>query len=299
MILDRYGDIFKSRKITFTSAYKYWKNELFKYLSKTFTVSGFTNDYLERHFKTILLIDGKLGATRDPESGAFVFGRANLYGITPYFDEYPSMNIILQGETIKCNDILTDNRDGVLVKNDSLMNGFRQKINLYATLLAHCDVTIKCGLVNRRDNNIFKSISQAQSQGIKNYRRSLEEGKADVIVDPGFSMTRIEDVAQTNMLSLAEVMDIRERLLTQYLEDIGLRKKDDKRERLVTAEVNADSELLDLNMLDVYNSWQSGIADLNAYIGTDLSVTANINLEKAEGGDADANNGRREESETE
>lgn len=282
MILDRYGEIFRKRKVTFTSAYKYWKNELFSYLSKTFTIDGWEESeaYIERHLKTILFIDGKAGACYDSKDN-FVIGRADLYGITHYWDEYPSMMVNLCDEVIDCDDIMTENRNGVLLRNNSLMNGFRQKINLYASLLAHCDVTLHNGMINRRDNNIFVALTNSQAQAVNRYRQAVAEGKLDTLVDPAFSLTKLLDSASTNgMLSLAEVYDIRERLLTQYLEDIGIKKGDTKRERLVSAEVNADDDLLNLNMMDVYDSWRAGIKEVNKYFNKNLRVVANIDLER-------------------
>lgn len=282
MILDRYGEIFRKRKVTFASAYKYWKNDLFSYLSKTFTIVDWEESeaYIERHLKTILLLDGRAGACYDG-NGKFAIGRASLYGYTHYYDEYPSMMVNLCDEVIDCDDIMTENRNGVLLKNNSLMNGFRQKINLYASLLAHCDVTLHNGMINRRDNNIFVALTNSQAQAVNRYRQAVAEGKLDTLVDPAFSLTKLLDSASTNgILSLAEVYDIRERLLTQYLEDIGIKKGDTKRERLVSAEVNADDDLLNLNMMDVYDSWRAGIKEVNKYFNKNLRVVANIDLER-------------------
>lgn len=279
MFLDRNDSLFSSTKdFTFPQVFSYWKNTLFEYCTRLFNVSGLPQDFMERQFKAILLLDGKLGATNDT-SGNFAFGRASLYGVTHYNDEYSSMLINLVTEVIDCVDF-RKNESAVLVRNNALMNGLRQKIWLYATILAHCDLTLKVGTVNQRDSRLYESITEGNKQGIEDFLKKRENGKQSALVNTGFSLVRIDEPSTGSKLQLTDVMELRGKLLSQFLEDIGVRRRDTKKERLITDEVQADTELLTLNLTDMYDYWTIGANEINALWGFNVKVTSNVNLKK-------------------
>ena len=279
MFLDRNDSLFLNNKnFLFSQVFSYWKNTLFEYCTRLFNVSGLPQDFMERQFKAILLLDGKLGATNDT-SNKFAFGRASLYGVTHYIDEYSSMLVNLVTEVIDCEDF-RENKNGILVRNNALMNGLRQKIWLYATLLAHCDLTLKVGTVNQRDSRLYEAITEGNRQGIDNFLKNRENGKQSALVNTGFSLVRIDEPSTGSKLQLTDVLEIRNRLLSQFLEDIGVRRRDTKKERLITDEVQADSELLLLNLVDMYDYWSKGVQEINELWGFNVEVTSNVDLEK-------------------
>lgn len=279
MFLDRNDSLFSSTKdFIFPQVFSYWKNTLFEYCTRLFNVRGLPQDFMERQFKAILLLDGKLGATNDT-NGNFAFGRASLYGVTHYADEYSSMLVNLVTEVIDCVDF-RKNGNAVLVRNNALMNGLRQKIWLYATILAHCDLTLKVGTVNQRDSRLYEAITEGNKQGIEDFLKKRENGKQSALVNTGFSLVRIDEPNTGSKLQLTDVMELRGKLLSQFLEDIGVRRRDTKKERLITDEVQADTELLTLNLTDMYDYWRSGANEINALWGFNVKVTSNVNLKK-------------------
>lgn len=279
MFLDRNDSLFlNSKDFLFSQVFSYWKNTLFEYCTRLFNVDGLPHEFMERQFKAILLLDGKLGATNDTD-GNFAFGRASLYGVTHYIDEYPSMLVNLVTEVIDCVDF-REKKNAVLVRNNALMNGLRQKIWLYATLLAHCDLTIKVGTVNQRDSRLYEAITEGNKQGIEEFLRKREMGKQSALVNTGFSLVRIDEPSTGSKLQLTDVLELRSRLLSQFLEDIGVRRRDTKKERLITDEVQADTELLALNLVDMYDYWKKGAQEINDLWGFNIEISSNVNLEK-------------------
>lgn len=279
MFLDRSNCLFLDGKnFLFPQVFAYWKNTLFEYCTRLFNVIGLPEEFMERQFKAILLLDGKLGATND-SAGNFAFGRTSLYGVTQYIDEYPSMLVNLVTEVIDCVDY-KENKNAVLVRNNALMNGLRQKIWLYATLLAHCDLTLKVGTINQRDSRLYEAMTEGNRQGIEDFLKKRENGKETALVNTGFAMVRIDEPNTGSKLQLTDVLELRSRLLSQFLEDIGVRRRDTKKERLITDEVQADTELLLLNLVDIYDYWSKGAQEINDLWGFNIKVTSNVNLEK-------------------
>ena len=233
---------------------------------------------MERQFNAILLLDGKFGATNDTD-GNFAFGRASLYGVTHYIDEYPSMLVTLVTAVIDCVNCREEESAG-LVRNNALMNGRRQEIWLYATLLAHCDLTLKVGAGNQRDSRLYEAITEGNKQGIEDFLKKREMGKQSALVNTGFSLVRIDEPSTGNNLRITDVLELRNRLLSQFLEDIGVRRRDTKKERLSTDEVQADTELLTLNLVDMYDYWKIGAQEINDLWGFNIEITSNVDLEK-------------------
>ena len=59
-----------------------------------------------------------------------------------------------------------------------------------------------------------------------------------------------------------------------------MRRRDTKKERLITDEVQADTELLTLNLVDMYDYWTKGAQEISDLWGFNITVTSNIDLEK-------------------
>lgn len=59
-----------------------------------------------------------------------------------------------------------------------------------------------------------------------------------------------------------------------------MRRRDTKRERLITDEVQADTELLVLNLVDMYDYWKKGAQEINDLWGFNIEISSNVNLEK-------------------
>ena len=110
--------------------------------------------------------------------------------------------------------------------------------------------------------------------------KKRENGKETALVNTGFAMVRIDEPNTGSKLQLTDVLELRSRLLSQFLEDIGVRRRDTKKERLITDEVQADTELLLLNLVDMYDYWSKGAQEINDLWGFNIKVTSNVNLEK-------------------
>lgn len=110
--------------------------------------------------------------------------------------------------------------------------------------------------------------------------KKRETGKQSALVNTGFSLVRIDEPSTGSKLQLTDVLELRSRLLSQFLEDIGVRRRDTKRERLITDEVQADTELLVLNLVDMYDYWKKGAQEINDLWGFNIEISSNVNLEK-------------------
>ena len=93
-------------------------------------------------------------------------------------------------------------------------------------------------------------------------------------------------------------MDLRSNILAAYLEEIGIKKAQNKREREITQEVAADDPMLKLNISDMLEVRQEGWKLFNEKTGHNVEVTCNIDY-LSEGREVDINEKTGEGSQTE
>lgn len=274
----------RHKTLKFTESYRYWVNTLLEYTMKLFSWEGLPDTIPSKEIESRLLLYGMCGITR-ASNGDIIAVTPNLYGITDYYDEFTNYTYA----TPKHAGDVNIGIDGFIINNTQLRNATFFKIKQYATILAHCDVTINCGLVNGRSVDIIQAITDKFKQSAVTYRKQLEEGNLMPIVNEGFGTLKFDSKGRIEGVSLSEVYDIRQNYLTQFWEDVGLRRSSTKRERLNTDEVTANDELLNLNISDMYANRVMGADSFNMY-GLNVKCVCNVTLEDRKESESNENN---------
>ena len=134
-------------------------------------------------------------------------------------------------------------RDCVPIWANSLRIPQRQAIVLYARKLAKIDRTIDITIENMRYSRLVTGNAN-QRQSLVNIMRQVDEGKPIVYVTPGFdpSSVQVFDLG-VHPDTLPKLMDARNSLWNQAMGFLGINNANqDKRERLVASEVQANDE---------------------------------------------------------
>lgn len=276
MFLDDYRICSKLTKDKFNVnvSYNYWKNILFEYAMKLFSWSGLPDSIPQKEIEMRLFLYGKCGINKN-NKGDFIATIINFDGVTDYWDIFTHYT----WATPSGQGICIIDKNGVVIDNNSLRNGLYKKIHHYATLLAHTDVTLVNSLVNGRSTMAITAINEKMAESAREYRRRVYNGDVDCLVDKGFSSLDFKDMATDNVMSVKELFDLRQSILSAYLEDIGIRKKTEKRERLVTDEVNSDDALLSLNLQDMLDARTTACKKLSEVFGLIISVDCNVDID--------------------
>ena len=69
-----------------------------------------------------------------------------------------------------------------------------------------------------------------------------------------------------------DLLNVREKLLSDFLEEIGIKKPTEKRERLVVDEVNSNDSMLYLNIKEMFDCRKEACNDINKIFNLDISV---------------------------
>lgn len=273
MYLDEIKNIktYRSGKPQFANSFKFWRNQLFSQVNKLFTWEGLP--FPQKEIETRLALYGYCGIVKGNKE--IIASDVSLYGITDYYDEFTDMNYVtpLQNGSKKINV------DSVLVDNNTLRNPTINIIDRYAMLLAHTEITFINALVNGRAVSTAIATSNKQAESIRNYQNKLYSGASDVIVDSSFIGIEIKPNDNTYLKDIKSIYDVRQNILYSFYEDLGIKKNQQKRERLVTDEVEADETLLKLNIKDMYDARKRACDEVNRIFGTNWIVKCNIDYD--------------------
>ena len=89
----------------------------------------------------------------------------------------------------------TIDKTAVIVPNNSLKTPLIWRINHYATLLSHCDVSIVAELVNDREQDVMEAINSSVAEAAKEVFKKRYDGIPQAIVNKGFSIFKHNFVA--------------------------------------------------------------------------------------------------------
>lgn len=274
-ILSNYGELntFKSGATTYAPCYRFWRNYLFAFLNKIFTVEVSNipqKEILMRNF-----LRGFSGIVRSEKNGELISVDANMYGITQYVDEFTNFTYATPLESGSA----VIGVDGVIINNDELRNGCYYLIHHYAVMLAHTEVSFINALVNGRSSNAIVANTQKSAESARAFRERLYKGAPDIIVDTSFVGLDFKDMHSSQSLNIKELFDVRNIILTQFYEDIGVKRANEKRERLISDEANANNSLLRLNISNMFDCLKKGCEEVERVFGEPATVKCNVDID--------------------
>lgn len=256
-------------------SYTYWFYALLERVARIFQWKGLDNICDQRQLELRVLADGFCGFVNDELVG-FMVTRGSLNGITEYSD-YPIIgeytNFLYANPIAKGGNPVIG-KECTICNNTAFRTSILPMIKRYASLLAHAEISVKCSLVSLRENEIFVVEDDATKNNVVQYHKKIYKGEPDVIVDRSL-VNAIQDISQSkgssNQATL-QAIDVRNQLLRAFYQDMGVRYTMDKKERMVTSEVQSDNQVLLVNVNDMLKYRQKFADETNALFGTNLSV---------------------------
>ena len=240
-------------------------------LKKIFSVFEFTipDTWSMDYFQTHLFLDGYIGIV-DTDAG-----------VLPLQCSFSGINVFNEPtDIIIANPVLGSferkiGSDGVLLRIQYNYMGVITMLNRYATLLAMCDSGIAVNLMNSKVTWIGMAETKAQAETMKTMYDRISMGEPAVFVK-GSAIGNGESIywnhAKENYIA-NEIQDTKRSLIAEFLTEIGIDNVNiDKRERLVTDEVNANDEEIRCNVQHWLENIQTGFREANDLFGLDLSV---------------------------
>lgn len=269
-------------------SYNYWKSALFEKCVRMFTWNGLPNNIPQREIEMRLISEGYCGFVNDKKVG-YMVASGTLNGVTQYNDVFT--NFTYASPTAYGGSPLIG-RDCVVISNNAIRYPLYTMICRYASLLAHCDITLKVGLVNLRETNTFKAESESTAESIRAYHKKSYNGELDVIIDSSMidAVKNMVNNGASHSLGIMDIVDVRNELLRMFFNEIGVRYTRDKKERMIESEVNNDEQLLLLNIADMKRKREEACKELYNIFGINVSVELSEEFKIIGGGEYDENN---------
>lgn len=179
-------------------------------------------------------------------------------------------------------------RTGVVVYNTSAdknpywFGGLWQLIKQTATLLADNVVSINCAQINSRVEAVFTSDSEGQAAAGEIVLKKLYAGHPYQVVRQNIlEKINVNPMATASTSNkIPQLIELHQYIIANFFQAIGIKSNAiNKKERLITDEINSQDDYLAVSLLDMVTSWQEGFDEVNALYGTEIKVKINPVLE--------------------
>lgn len=223
---------------------------------------------------------------KDADSGRFVAGQGAGSGHTNYMDHPVSFTVLGPGPGAGKHVTLraVPGRDGaegeqlpvecVPIWANYLRCPDLDVIAIFARKLAKLDRTIEITMDNMRKTKIIRA-PENQRMSITNIMRNIAEGQEAVVGVDSLDMNAIVEVLDLGIdpLTLPNLMIGDSKLWNKCMGLLGINNANqDKKERLVAAEVGANDEQVQATRNIALNARQQACEEINAAFGLTISV---------------------------
>ena len=272
---------------SFVAGYNFWLNYLFERATRLFKWNNLPSTIENHNMEITLLMNGTAGATNKYKNKLYVYNGQYAGTPTVYFDKYEDYSVY----SPLYSAVLKIDKNIVVGRNCSLANSIYPLCHRYAMLLAHTDTSLTACLINGRDKTVGVASTNTQKIALENYRNGIANGSiTGAILDPAFSGVEFVSVPNSGKDTVLDLIELRERLLNDFYNDIGVKNVKPKNEPLHTqAEVNGQDTMLLLNLNDMLECRKKFADDINKLYGTNITVDKSEELKYMEEGEKNEN----------
>lgn len=261
-IMDDVSDVF--------NGYNYYINYLYEKLIRIFKYENLPPTIPRDALENYILSNGYAGVT-DNETYGLVAVPCTKYGV----GLYPNYEPLAQYCTplMSGRDLLIG-RDIVVIKNNSYQISCDSIVKRYARMLADFDATINITISNMRIPVLPSFDNEDGAESYKALMVANRLGQVDTVVDKSFLQkgTFTPFTANSSTTKINDVVSARNEILRTFLTEIGVTVANDKRERMVVDEVNANAQMLLFNVADMLDCRKQAVEKINALYGTNITV---------------------------
>lgn len=231
------------------------------------------------YFKEHLLLDGEICITDFNDK---LYACIGSRGGEP--NEYYKPTQFIIANPVLGSKIVDIDKNGIVIYNTpsdkSVMfgGGLFQLIKQTATLLADNIVSINCAQINTRVEAIVTADSDAQAVAGEVVMKKLYAGAPyNIVRSDVIEKINVNPIAATgNGGKIRELVELHQYIIAQFFQAIGIKANAiNKKERMITDEINSQDDYLGISLLDLIESWKEGFEKVNEMYGTEIEVELN------------------------
>lgn len=248
-------------------------NQANKYLlAKTlsmFDYEGLPDTIPEQELERILQEKG-LAFIYEYKGELYAFS-GTLTGDVDMYNRPTKINISIPKEhTIKM--VALD--EGVLICNDDYKLGLQPLIEKYNTLIVENEISIMMYNLNNRIHKIISASDDITRDSANKYLSEIEKGNLAIIGESKFLQDLKVQGGTTNQgQGLGDLIEYNKYLKSSLYNEVGIQSNiNDKKERLIRAEVEQNQELLYPFINNMYNNRVAAVEKLNEIYSLNVRV---------------------------
>lgn len=297
MNLDSVYNCIGKYEMNVTRGYRYWCRRLMGMVIPMIRWSGLVDNLDAEEINMQLLVNRQCGVYKDKNYG-YVSVPGNAYGVGLYYQPtdyvYASPVTTKQG-TLPNNKFLRVNGKinadvgiiwasrvdrvsyagfGVGYGGSILMEQCRR----YAKMIAGVETSIDKAAINARQNTLNAANNDLVKASIDEVYAQLSEGEYATITDKGI----IDNFHTFPMVyahgALTELIATRDSLIQQFIRSIGIAQVYDKKERIITGEVDTQKTASSCMIADILEEQQRGAENVNKLFGLNLACALNPDI---------------------
>lgn len=265
------------------TSYFYYYDKLMKMIYTIFKFDNVPPYWNMPYFKEKLFNRGVL-AVVDTSAGVLPlecsYDGINIWGMPVYFN---INNVVLGNLRGKIGE------DGELIYFSVVENTYKSMVQLvdrYASLLANIDGSLNTTLINSRMAQVFEASSNSQLKVMEKVYDQISNGKPAVFVrknsEEPFEHAIFNNVKNTYIGN--DLIITKQSIFNEFKSEIGINNSNtQKKERLITSEVENNKEELNSNIYEWYYNLRDCISKVNAMFNLNISVSFNENVVNVKG----------------
>ena len=167
-------------------------------------------------------------------------------------------------------------KDCIIMKNDTNLQGLLPIILRYSSMLVENDISMVLATYNTRIQKIVSASDDGTIASAKEYLSQIVNGKQGIIADNAFLKSLDVKDSSTDNKIIEELIKQNQYLKSSMLNEIGLQANTNlKKERLVSAEIESNSESLYPIVDDMLKCRKNALEKVNEMFGTNIDVEFN------------------------
>lgn len=262
------------RKLELWDYSRVWFHYFYSLATNLFSYKGLS-DSLQKQIEKRLLFYGVCGIIEKDDD--LIAVNANGNGENIYSEPTEFTFSFGNGDNDAKQYTRTINVDGVFARNTFDYYPSFYDVEKMSFTMAHIDASIVCEAINTRFTDVLKAGNEKSAESARTFYNSLYNGKLSVILD---KPEELEIDRQTRTTTnLKELLDTKERTLKSFYELFGINKQNEKRERMITDEVQANEELLHFNLKDMLEARKEMCANIKNVFGRDCGVVSHVDID--------------------
>lgn len=235
-----------------------------------FEYKGLPETIPQKELELLLQVEGyAFIAKHEGEIYAFVGGLGGLQGVYGEPTE-----IVISNPALQFNKTMNLEKDGVLFNSDDMQQGLVPLISKYATILNENEITMILSTINKRVNNLISVSDDNTAESAKKYLEKLEAGELGYIMENRlYDSLKSRATSENSSTKLVDLIELQQYIKASLYNELGLNSNFNmKKERLISEEVEINSNSIYPLVDNMLHCRQEAIEKMNAMFGTSITV---------------------------